>query len=1032
MLSRQLGNASDRSAVPKHPTCGQTLSLAQHEHHWRDLEAAQKQAVAAASIAFERANEQASAAQGLKKSDIEQAAGIDEQLVTRHPLGRKQSIRFTGPTAVQILRRSITQRVAPENNDISCISDGAQNESDIPGIYFGHGVVDARNSSLGEGNLQESHVSSASASLRKPKRAKSMFTLRGSATNSFGDNTPFKNSRAQQNLASSKNEHSQPSDKIESYLRRSFSFLRGEKDHMAPRLDMLKNHGVAAQLAREQCLQELEENFLKESSSSPTPCHNHKPQKAFRRSVRSKRTNSCRDAIAPPVQAPTKFSLTKRLRHKATSLSSSFQQTLKHVFQRPSGANDTIPVQQLHASRLHFGENSSQYSGASQEGHQILLPESEILRKATSHEPSLGKEPDFFKGGSPTGSLRNIQDEDETTHLFQGWASPVSGQSREMKRLSVIQEHGGPHHLSSSDHEYADIGNVLLAPLKNNLASQHIENSPNNQKIHSILPQNIDENQPLAQSREYFREKEDVDYGVAASPSKPRGASQSTHSLDNKLMEALSPHQGVETSNLVIIKPWRTGSINDEIHQTQHRSGDYSIQDNFFETYTSLIKPEQNVVQNRTNGTYPKQPLREVKTAFFPSSMHIERTNLKPYRRVVSPDCDNENGADSELEENTRIRAESESAFRSASIYSRTSGGNTPKENQSSASLAQSETSHGHCRSVVIETLHSSPVESFALPRNWREFSSQSENCQNEMKPKIFGLGDRRLGETQDLGAAGGDGCHKRESAQIVDGNSDVTRSKDDADMKQQVFGIPSKHATPQPGLRHHALGSLFRRSPLLEIGQSATPGRSELSSNSSPRQPSTPHRSLYLDLETSSLETNNLGSEELGPIGPDANTESEGRNPLGVRDGCMLRHGISASSESIRIDMLQDMRETRKPAPLRAVFRRAHAAKSQGFNRPEQPARVRRLQSSNSVASHNKVQIKSNTEDNVHGQNDKEVIDPTFEDLLRIGSVLNRNVSSTSCKEAQLSRVHRVKSFSSSRKNQEVSEDNGTGSAFL
>ena len=1015
MLSRRLSNSSDRSAVPQYITCVQTHSLAPHEHYRNDFGTAQKQAVAAASFAFERAHERALAAQGLKEGDIDQAADIDEQVAMGQDLGRKQSIRFTGSTAVPIRRRSITQRLAPENNKVFSMPDGAQTGSRTTGSYFSHGIWDARNS-------QESNVSSSSALLRKPKRAKSMFTLRGSATSLFGDNGAFNNSRVQQNLASSKKEHSQPTAKSGIHLRRSFTFLRWEKDQMTPGLDMLKYHGAAAQLAREQYLQELEEKGV-----SPAPSQNHKSQKAFRKSVRSKSINSYLGAIASPPQAPTEFSLQKRLGHKARSLSFSIKRKLKHVFQRSSDANDTIPAQQLHSSRPHFGEYLSKYSGASQDNYEIPLSDSAILRNVRSRESSLGKAPDFLESVSPTGKIRNIRDEDGTNHLLAGWVSPMSGhssaatQSREKKRLSVIQEHGGPHHSSLSDHNYADIGKVFFAPLRNNSVGQQVENSPDIQ-IRSVLPQNINDNRALAQITGYHREKEDVDDDMAASPFNPQGASQSTHSLKSMPVDGLSPHQGAKPSNLVIVKPVRLSNTDNDIHSSQNRSSDYSVQEKFLEMYTRL-KPERTAGWDETKDPSPKQPLREIKSAISPSSMHIERTNTSPFRRLMGFGSDNETVADSKIEEYAPIRSRTESTSGSASIYSRTSDGNTPKDNKSSASLAQSEPSHGRGKSVVIKTLHNSPMESLGPPRGWREISSQSKGRQNWMEPRVFKEENRRLEDYQDLSATNKENRPKRESTQI---------DNDNTYMKQKDFRIPLKYATPQPTQRHHASRSVFRRSPLLEIGQSPTPDRSDQSSSISPRQSSTPHGFLYQGLATSSLGQNKQGSG-LRPTGLDVTQNLQGRNLLGTLNGCTLRHGISVSTESIRTDPTIDMRGTRKPAPIRAVFRTTKATKSQGYSSSERLARVGRLQSSNSPASHNSGQIGSVTENNGNGQNDGEVIGATFKGALEIGGVLDQNVFSTSCNEAQISGLGRVvDSFSSSRRNQEVNEDHRTGLAFL
>lgn len=1037
MLSCRLSNASRCSAEPQSLTCVQTYSLGSQENHGTGLQTARKQAIAAASFAFERASERGLAAQDLEERNIGQTAGIDEQVGMEQRLGRKQSIRFTGLTAVPIRSRSITRRVAPENKHMSSLPDGAKNGSYVAGRHFSaHPPSGARTSSQSKGNPQELNASS-SAPLRRLKRARSMFVLRGSATNLFSDNRPSKNYEIEQKPANLTNNDSQLSNVTESHLRRSFSFLSGEKDDMASGLDTLKNQSAAAQLARKQYFRELEEKSLRENSPSLIPSHNYKFQKAFRKSVRSSSKISYDGVVASPGQARRESAFKKALGYNARSLSFSLKQKLKHIFQRHSDLKDTIPIQQLDASRLHFRRYPSNYARVTQEYHQVPSPDSDILRKARSRESNSANVPGFPQSVPPTKSIRSDQGENGSSHLFASWPNATSGhilaatQSRE-KRLSVIQEHGGSCRPSSNDFDYAYLAKVPLAPIRKNGKGKQIENAIDSQNIFSALQQKIDEKRRLAPPIECFREEEVVD-GVEANTFQPQGASLSIQSLTGILAEAPESYDGINSSNLVIVEPIRTGSVNNDFYPTQDRSSDLNVREDFYEMYSSLT-PRQIAVQNETGNNYPKRPLREIKAAFFPSSMHIERTNVSPYRRLMGSGGIEETGADSELEENTPLGARSESALGSASIYSRTSSGNTPNDNKSSTSLTKSESSHERGKSVVIKTLPS-PQEESTAPCTF-QISRQSRDCQGWMGPEMSQPGNRRLGDIRDHNAAGKENRHKSEHPRIDDDDMDVSRLMDDTYIEKQGFGFALENATPQPDLRHHTSGSMFRRSPLLEIGQSAMPARSEQCSSSPPCQPSTPRRSVFQDQEISSFKQNNQRSEVPRLRALNGTPKSQGRDPQRHRDDYMGRHSRSISAESIRVDITQDMPGTLTPTPTptRADFRTARSVKSQGYNSPERLARIRRLQNSNSLASQKQFKVESNTGDNKSEQNNKELIGAAFKDALRTGGVLTQSISSTACKEAQFPGVRNmVDSFLSSRRRKAgVNEDNGIGPAFL
>ena len=1040
MLSRGLSNASNRPVEPRPLTFVQTRSLAPQEHYGRDFEPAHKEAIAAASFAFERASERALASQGIKESNIGPAASIDEQVEMGQRLRRKQSIRFTGLTAVPIRNCSITRRIAPQSDDLSSPPNAVQNGPHATGGYSPvHRVSSARTSPQSTGSIYKTHVSSSSKSLRKLKRARSMCVLRDPTAYLFGNNRPPKTFKVQQISASLRNEYSQRTDVTESRLQRSFSFLRGDKDHVVPALDMQKKQSAVTQIAREQYLRELEEKRLKENCSSLAPSHSHKSQRAFRKSVRSSSTNDCGDAVASQAEAPKESAPKKGLGHKARSLSFSLKQKLRQVFLRSSYSEKTLPIQQLDASRLHFGEHTSNYARPNQEYHQIPSPDSEILRKARSRESSLSRVPDFPERVSPTKSIRSVPGEDGASPLFAIWASPspenmfAASQFREKKRLSVIQEHGGPHQPSSSGHNYVDLGNVFHAPIKSSGTGKQMEEFVDSQKMYSALRQKIDENRRLAQSNKYFWEQEEVDDPLKTNTSKVRRASPSIQTFTGIPVRGPSPDHSIGTSNLVAVDPIRISRMNDDMHSTQDRPNDYGIQGYFLEGYTSLT-PQEIAVQNEINDIFPKRPLREMKASFSPSLMRIERTNISPYRRPMSSGGDNETGANSELEENTPLRVRSESAFGSASIYSRTSSGNTPKNNKSSASLTKSETSDERSKSVVVRIVQSPYEESLAPLTPQSEIPKQSENDQVWMEAELSQSSNREVGDIQNFSAAGKENRHKMESAQIDDDDMDVGRLRDDTQMKKQSAEISLENAKTQPSLRNHTSRSIFSRSPLLEIGQCATQGRSERCSSSSPCQPSTPQRFLHLDQRMSSFKREMQGSEMPGRTASNGTLKSQGSDPLGNRGSYVLRRNLSVSTESIRMDTTQDMQESPTP-PIRAVFQTNKAAKPQGYKSPERLARIRRLQSRNSLASHKKCQVESNIGELESEQDDgKELIGPAFKNPSRIAGFPKQSVSNMAFDGAQSTEIRSVvDSFlRTTRTYTKVDEDNGNDPAFL
>jgi hypothetical protein len=1038
MLSRGYSNASSRSQNPKSSKPSQTNPLTPLDNRGIDPVTANKQAIAAASFAFELASGRALAAQDVRESDITEAISKEKPVQNGQYLGRKQSIRFTGVTAVSMSNRSITRRVAPENNDLCRLPSGGPHASVA---YTSPSPISGTGNSLpSKSVLNGYHVSSMSASNRKLQRAKSMFSLRSSRSIQLRGNRPQKNSQVQRQLSRLPDEHSQLTHITDDRLQRSFSFLRDEKDHLTSGLELHTNKSAITELAREQYLRELDEQKLKEEPISQAASQHRKSHRAFRRSVRSISTNSYDTAIASPSQILKVSALKKGFGYKARSLSLSLKQRLKRVFHRPSDSDATLPIQQLDASRPHFGDYTSTFSGVDQEYQYIPSPDSDTLRKARARESSLSKVSGLLESGSPTKSIRGVRSEDEVSPRMKRGANTAPGnfvasiQSREKKRLSVIQEHGGPHQPSPTAHNHADLGNFFHTPVGSSTTGKQITAFVDSQKMYSALQQKIYENQRLAQPEKYAPERERDTNDAQAKTCGILTALPSFQPLTKVSVDGPFTDYGNKTSKSARAKPRKISGMIDGVHSTEEHSADYSVQEDFLDMYTRFT-PQQIAEHNESSGLSPKRPLRETKAAFFPSSMRIERTNISPYRRLMGFGGEIATGIGVEAEENTSIRVRSESAFGSASIYSRTSGGNTPKENKSSLSLAKSESSHERGTAIIITELsrqHEEPRASLTRPN---QTPKENGDTQNWMDPNLYQLQSRGLEKIKDFNTLDRkENRHKRENAQIDDGNIEMRKLRAGLHQQKQPPGVLHGKATSQPNLRNQASRSIFTRSPLLDIRQPTMPEGSGRNSPVSPSHHITPRRSLNLTHDKSSSGRRNQGVTVLARTASPGTPKPQVNDSLSNRDRHMLRPSLFISPENTQRDPSQDTRNLPTPMSLCAAFRTKRLATSQTHKSPERLARLRRLQSSNSLKSHNKYELDSSLGELENGQATRRLFNFPSRNPLMKEEILQVEASSMAINDAHSTGVRSmVDSFLNNRRRTiRMNEDSGIGPVFL
>lgn len=830
MLSHGTSSASNRLRRAKSSSSTQTVQYLPIDTKAIDPAIARQDALAAASIAFERASERATATQEIKECN-------KGQIFTSSPgdvqhLRRKQSVRFTGPKSVLTRDQPITGRVVPDQISKICSSrEGIKTSQAIDASTI-YQLENCLKSLPGmEEDYPGSRVSSVPSSYRKLRKARSMFNPRGHRPVIFTNGTPKKSVQINRQL---------PYTPVPR-LHRSFSFLRGESDNLTSNADPNAIQDAAIQIARDRYRHELEHQTLEKEPSHLAPRNHSKPQKVFRKTVRTSSINSSRSATLSSSGPVGK----KWFGHKARGFSLSLKNKLKQVFHRPLDTQVVFPIQQVDASRPHFGDYMSTFSGVDQRYQSIPLPDSEIIRKVSSRESVCLDVPVVLGKPSHPGSIRSVRSDDEISNgksRVTSWTNSTAGNTTtssqliEKKRLSIIQENGGPHQPSSSVRSYGDLGDVFRQPIGSNLTNPRASNVVDSQRIYSALQRRIDENKRMAKLEGSECSVESEPDRARIRPCSIEGTGLHPHTEHNASTDNLDNTHGMRVSRSVMVRP-STTTNSYSLDRAKEGYSDSIYHQQLLDMQTGLT-PQQIAERNESESQSPKRPFRELTSTFFPSSMRIERCNTSPYRRAMNNSSEEENGAEgvkefcNEESENSALLQITPSFARvrsitgTESIYSRTSSGNTPKPNTSSLSLAMSANGGEPGSAVIIMTKASKykqPLSAFGQPsspsvtpsgdwQNW--MASQVDKLENQ------GEENRRSFEPKFAKENG----HKREIAQIFGDDVGIGKLKAFDESPKQPLGTIQGNAFSRPLLKHQTSRPMVDRFPLLEIGQLAQP----------------------------------------------------------------------------------------------------------------------------------------------------------------------------------------------------------------
>ena len=901
MLSRGNSDAAIRLRRAKSSSSVKTYRPATSDSNPVDPEVAHQHAVVAASRAYEDAHGRASPQK--KALDTKEVTPSDD---AGHGLGRRQSVRFTGPSAVISKQRSITRRQAPESTAARPKLRGA--------ISFDHGpdilTKDSDGFITGSHNTEyvERRVSSTPSSYKKIRKTKSMFNPAKTPSLSFMTGSSNKRNRRLSQLLESTgmdNDNTRPESRPDIPL------------SSPAQVDVTSNNqDVALKLARDTYVRQLEQQRLKEKTSFMEFAKPRKSAKAFRRTVRTSSTNSYGSAVGSAASQSKEPSQTSGLGSRARNVSVVLKNKLKKVFQRQPETDESLPKQQLNASRPYFGGYMFASNGVQQRyEHHIPSPDGETLRRVDSRGSTVRDASTFVERPSNPASIRSVRSDGslaEETSRVSSWAnstttgSLTTDQAREQKRLSVIHEHGGPYQPSSSMRSYGDLSRRYAAfndPIRDYSAGG----------LFSSLKKKIEENERAARLGEGDSQKiakhQIADLTPRGSSYKARNLSTGTISEDS--IDNQDLFSGAHLANSTNLTPQAKNPESD-LTENRHGIGDGN---------QSLPQPSASEDGDVT----PRRPLREVGSAFFPPSTRIERRSTSPFRRAKA--SSNDEGTVIQKNRTPQISTISaagssrtgflhvRSISRSDSIYSRTTSGNTPAPSPSPPSLSDSEDTRGVGTAVVSKKALKYQKPLSPKQESGTSSAKSSGDWQRWLSKEVAQLEARTLKayDDQEISPASTIG-HKREGAQFEDNDVDLAKFPSTATPKQ-LLPAYREYSASKSVLKSQSNDDLPKRFPLAEIrGPATTPHKEQLSSEI-PRLTNQNSRASLASLTNTSSNAN-----------------------LNKRYGMSLKPSPNGSSDTLRTaSSLGQLRDRPSGIP------------SPHFS-PDREARLRRMQSSNSI----------------------------------------------------------------------------------
>ena len=548
MLSR--GNSSVSTRLRKAKSSASVKAGSETQH--LNPETARQYAVNAANIAYSRAGRRKTGSSDNHEAMLSARRSPSPSERSQQVLRRRQSVRFTGPNAAPSRQRSITRRTAPGYNEVY-----EEPRVQRPPFKRNESFLQQPDKFLTALPPVESFPSTPS-SYRKLREAKSMFSPRKGQSLTFKDATPKSYVQQQHYRRLSSDDH-RPPPKMGG-LEISSPLLNDAAINTSRQYNYTYNQDAAIQLARNQYLRQLEQQRLKQRPSIMSMSKRRNSQKTLRKTVRTSSSNSYGNAIGSE-QISASVATTK-LSNEARRFSVKLKEKLKGVFQRHQEVEQTFPRQQVDAQRLHFGDYLSAASGVDHEGPLPPTPDKELVSRVSSRASSIHRMPVHLDRKAGPGSIRSVRSVSSSVgrSRITSWTNSTAAntltintltkqQLLEKKRLSIIQENGGPHQPSSSAGMIGTVARrsyaVFRKPLRSANGTGRVNGPVDSQRIFSALQKRLDgHKRTFPQDEPDYELNPDVGYTPRqASQESPKKAQFDNYSRPQTTRRILTPEQ---------------------------------------------------------------------------------------------------------------------------------------------------------------------------------------------------------------------------------------------------------------------------------------------------------------------------------------------------------------------------------------------------------------------------------------------------------------------------------------------------------
>ena len=682
----------------------------QDEQERANAEAARHHALTAAALAFERSRYNS-------EDSNENTAGNAEKI---KELRRRQSVRFTGPNAKSIHHRSITRRRAPTWEHVQT------------GYQFRSPKLRRKDSALGPpGNYVP-----FSTSQPHPRKAKSMLSLRLTTPSIFsrsGSRPHGLPNRSYRRLSGSTEVAPGTPYRIPKTADEAFRLL--------PRPSSLTyNQDAAIQMARDEYIRQLEAQELKRNNSNSSKRSRLRPQRSFRRTVRSCSTNSYGAAITsrPDQETPKK----KGFVFQARRVSGGLKERLRRALHLKNSAK-SLPIQQVDAERLHFGDQDFAKTDSNDNNPCYSIFDDTLMSSISSRTSSLNRHrvssnPSIGSNGSDVTKSRVTSWTDSTTTNATRRLLPS-----EVKRLSIIQENGGPYQPSSSagivgtgsgrgyevfrrpiDHDSGRMNEPLDSHLVYSALQHRLD------KTKQAIGRNGQDNKSVASSegnesrssRDTTRKPSRGTQGTAHTTVR-MVSNPSVESLTVSIVDSKSSNKGSSSSKYSddVFRPSPKDSSQLKVLAPARKS-------------SLTFQQMANLNDARTRSHFG--PLVESRSAFFPPQRHLHRANLSPYRSAMQLEDESDFNGAKNLTGPPFNNGQAKNGVHSASssVYSQHSDGRPVTPKKGDAPVRPAEAAVSEEKSILNPETGtrepSSDSTNLSAPQGLRKLLAREQSCE--------------------------------------------------------------------------------------------------------------------------------------------------------------------------------------------------------------------------------------------------------------------------------------------------------------